>query len=78
LSATGVSGPVAWRGTVTAFDADRGLGEVTGEDGARYCFHCVAVADGSRRIEEGRAVSFAVVPGHLGRLEARGVAALDA
>jgi cold shock CspA family protein len=57
-------------GTVTGFDADRGLGTVTGDDGREWPFHCTAIADGSRTIEVGTAVAFIPVPGHLGRDEA--------
>jgi CspA family cold shock protein len=58
------------RGTVTAFDEARGLGEVTAPDGARYPFHCVAIADGTRTIAVGTAVEFEVVAGHRGTWEA--------
>jgi cold shock CspA family protein len=43
---------------------------VEGEDGARLFFHCVAIADGSRRIDVGAPVTYDVVPGRLGRYEA--------
>ena len=43
-------------GVVTQFDDPRGLGEVTGEDGAVYPFHCTQIADGSRTIAEGTEV----------------------
>ena len=56
-------------GTVTAFDVDRGLGEILGDDAVVYPFHCTEIADGSRRIEEGAAVRF-VVLAKLGRYEA--------
>jgi len=61
------------RGTVTAFDEHRGIGELTAGDGATYTFHCTAIADGTRTIEVGVAVDFAVVPGHLGRWEAAAI-----
>jgi cold shock CspA family protein len=57
-------------GTVTAFDEDRGLGEIAGDDGGAYPFHCTAIADGSRTIDEGAAVRFDVIAGRLGRWEA--------
>ena len=38
-------------GTVTAFDEPRGLGEVAGDDGVTYPFHCTGIADGSRTID---------------------------
>ena len=42
-------------GTVTAFDEARGCGTVRADDGATYCFHCTAIADGTRTIEVGTA-----------------------
>jgi cold shock CspA family protein len=60
-------------GTIAAFDADAGFGEVEGEDGSRWFFHCTRIEDGSRAIDVGAAVSFEVVAGHLGRYEATGV-----
>lgn len=57
-------------GTVSSFDADRGLGEVTDDRGATIPFHCTAIADGSRDIEVGRPVRFQLVAGRLGRWEA--------
>lgn len=57
-------------GTVTSFDAGRGLGEIEGADGATYPFHSTVIVDGSRTIAVGAAVEFEVIPGHLGRWEA--------
>jgi cold shock CspA family protein len=57
-------------GRVAAFDARRGLGRVDGDDGTSFDFHATAIADGSRHIEEGAAVSFIVAAGHRGRYEA--------
>ncbi len=57
-------------GTVTSFDDDRGLGEVAGDDGTTYPFHCTGIADGTRTIEVGTPVRFDVVAGRLGRWEA--------
>ena len=65
-------------GRVTAFDARRGLGTVTAADGATYDFHATAIADGSRRIDEGTPVSFTVSPGHGGRYEARSLVVVPA
>jgi cold shock CspA family protein len=56
-------------GRVIAFDADAGLGEVEAADGTRLAFHCIAIADGSRRVDVGTAVQFDVTP-RLGRWEA--------
>lgn len=61
------------RGEVVAFDDAAGLGEVAVEAGERYPFHCTAIADGSRSIDVGVAVSFVVVPGRGGRWEAAAV-----
>ena len=57
------------RGTVSAFDAERGLGTVFGADGVDYPFHCIEIADGTRAIEPGTEVSFDVLA-KLGRWEA--------
>lgn len=61
------------RGTVTTFDDPRGIGVVTDDDGTEFPFHCTAVADGSRHVDEGAVVSFVMRPGHLGRYEARDI-----
>ncbi len=61
------------RGRVSAFDEERGLGEVTGADGVVYPFHCTVIADGSRTIAVGTHVEFDVMPGRLGRWEATGI-----
>ena len=61
------------RGTVTAFDEHVGLGTVTADDGADYLFHCVEIADGSRTIAVGTAVTFERLA-KLGRYEASRVA----
>ena len=59
------------RGRVATFDDPEGYGTVTADDPAgTWFFHCTAIADGTRTIEVGAAVSFEVVPGHLGRYEA--------
>ena len=57
-------------GVVTAFDDHAGLGEVQTADGTTYPFHCTQIADGSRTIPVGVAVTFAVRPWHQGRYEA--------
>ena len=61
------------KGRVAEFDEHVGLGAVEGEDGSRLDFHCVAIADGSRHIDVGAAVTYDVVPGHVGRYEAWGI-----
>jgi cold shock CspA family protein len=57
-------------GTVTAFDEDRGLGEITAEGGEVHHFHCTGIADGTRTIEVGTSVRFGIIPGRMGRWEA--------
>ncbi len=63
-------------GRVTTYDADRGLGTVTSDEGREFAFHAVAIADGSRQVDEGTRVTFLVVAGLGGRLEARGLVKL--
>jgi cold shock CspA family protein len=58
------------QGTVTSFDDDAGLGEVRTAEGVTHAFHCTSIADGSRSIQVGVAVDFAVVPGRGGAWEA--------
>jgi cold shock CspA family protein len=57
-------------GVVASFDDPRGLGVVRDDGGAEYPFHCTAIADGTRAIDEGARVRFEVVAGHMGRWEA--------
>jgi hypothetical protein len=57
-------------GVVTAFDDEAGLGQVSAADGTVYPFQCTQIADGSRSIPVGVAVTFAVRPWHQGRYEA--------
>jgi hypothetical protein len=61
-------------GRVVAFDEARGLGELEGADGTRYPFQCTRIADGSRSIAPGAAVTFVVVAAPLGRWEAARIA----
>ncbi len=60
-------------GRVVEFDEHRGLGTIEGDDGRGTSFHCVAIADGSRRIDVGTRVDYEVVPGRLGRWEAAAI-----
>jgi cold shock CspA family protein len=60
-------------GTVTDFDEAAGLGTVTADDGARYPFQCTQIADGTRTIAPGAAVTFEVRPWHGGRYEATAI-----
>ena len=63
----------ARQGTVSAFDPERGWGEITTAAGEELFLHCTAIADGSRAIAVGPPVRFRVVPGRLGRWEADAV-----
>jgi cold shock CspA family protein len=64
-------------GTVVDFDDHRGSGTLRDGDGRELAFHCTSLADGSRLIDPGTAVVFAVVAGHHGRWEAAEVRRLD-
>lgn len=57
-------------GVVSAFDDEVGLGTITARDGTVVAFHCTRLADLSRHIDPGTAVTYALVAGHLGRWEA--------
>ncbi len=50
------------KGTVTEFSEAAGLGTVTADDGQRYLFHVVEIADGTRTIDVGQAVGFRLLP----------------
>ncbi len=50
-------------GHVAEFDEDRGLGIVEYGPGRRLPFHCTAITDGSRRIEDGTVVAFVTAAG---------------
>ncbi len=65
-------------GVVETFDGHVGLGQVRGEDGRLWPFHCTEIADGSRSIAVGTRVEFTVAPGQLGVWEARAVAGVPA
>lgn len=59
-------------GTVVAFDAAVGLGEVERHDGQRFQFHCIELADGTRTIDVATPVTFELLC-KLGRYEASAV-----
>jgi cold shock CspA family protein len=64
-------------GVVTAFDDAAGAGTVRGDDGREWYLHATRIADGSRTITTGAAVTFRVAPGPTG-LEAVDVEPIDA
>jgi hypothetical protein len=49
---------------------------VTDARGVEFDFHATALVDGSRLIDPGTPVAFAVTPGHRGRYEAAGLVVL--
>lgn len=59
-------------GTVVAFDAAVGLGEIRRDDGALFPFHCIEIADGTRDIAVDAPVEFSLLC-KLGGYEAAGV-----
>jgi cold shock protein len=62
------------RGTVVEFDEHGGYGTVRDEaTGTDHFFHCTAITDGTRTIENGAAVEFEVLPGRRGRWEATSI-----
>ncbi len=71
-------------GVVSAFDRSAGYGTIAehpliaGVDSSvgptgEWFFHCSEIADGSRSMEPITEVTFRLVPGHMGRLEAHDV-----
>jgi len=56
-------------GIVSQFDGAAGLGVVVDADGREFRFHCVEIADGTRMIDVGTVVEFAMLP-KLGAYEA--------
>ena len=47
-------------GVVTSFDEHVGLGLITANDGTEYPFHCTQIANGTRTIALGAAVTFTI------------------
>ncbi len=63
------------RGCVHDYDSAAGYGTL--DDGEhRWWFHCTAIADGTREIEPGTAVSFELHPGRSGQWEAHKIESL--
>ncbi len=60
------------RGRVADYDDAAGYGTVT-DATEEWFFHCTAIAGGSRSIAAGTEIDFVLVPGHLGRWEARDI-----
>jgi hypothetical protein len=57
-------------GKVVAFDVDAGIGEVAGDGGEVFGFHCTAIAGGERVISVGTPVVFSLRAFHGGELQA--------
>jgi cold shock CspA family protein len=49
-------------GTVREFDEERGIGVIVGADEQSFLFQCIEIADGTRTIDAGQAVSFRPLP----------------
>ena len=49
-------------GTVAEFDEPTGIGLIVSADGQRFVFQCIEIADGTRDIDVGQAVSFRLLP----------------
>ena len=49
-------------GTVTEFDEPRGIGVIVSRDDRAFVFQCIEIADGTRDIDVGQAVSFRPLP----------------
>lgn len=64
-------------GRVVSFSAERGLGELTLDDGRRLGFHATAIAGGGRSITPGARVAATVAPSHGGLVEAVEVEEID-
>lgn len=60
-------------GVVSSFDDGAGLGTVTADDGASFAFHCTAIADGTRTIAVGTAVTFEPRAARNGTYEASAI-----
>jgi hypothetical protein len=56
-------------GRVESFDDGRGDGVLLSDDGERFYFHCVSIADGSRHMEAGVRAHGERHVGHVGRDE---------
>jgi cold shock CspA family protein len=56
-------------GVVETFDERRGDGIVRSDHGERFYFHCVSIANGTRRIDPGVRVRAQRRVGHVGRDE---------
>jgi cold shock CspA family protein len=56
-------------GVVSEFDAAAGTGTVIADDGTDFVFHCIEIADGTRTIDPGTPIEFALLA-KFGRYQA--------
>ena len=49
-------------GTVREFDEAKGIGVIVSDDDRSFVFQCIEIADGTRDIDVGQAVSFRLLP----------------
>ena len=62
------------KGTVKWFNAEKGYGFITGEDGNDVFVHFSAiVGEGFKSLDEGQAVEFDITTGQNGKLQASNV-----
>ncbi|HVB71162.1 MAG TPA: hypothetical protein VND83_06640 [Acidimicrobiales bacterium] len=64
-------------GRVASFDEQRGDGEFVTDNGERFYFHCLDIADGSRSIRVGVRADAERAVGHRGRDDAVNVVAVS-
>jgi hypothetical protein len=60
-------------GLIESFDDHRGDGVLLSDEGERFYFHCVAIADGTRHIDPGVRARGERRVGHVGRDEVAAV-----
>lgn len=67
LKSTRIMGDILVKGTVKWFNATKGYGFITGEDGKEVFVHFSAInAEGYKSLDDGAAVSYDVVEGDKG------------
>lgn len=64
-------------GLIESFDDRRGDGVLLSDDGERFYFHCVSIANGSRHIDPGVRAQGERRVGHVGRDEVVAVAEIE-
>jgi hypothetical protein len=64
-------------GLIESFDDRRGDGVFLSDEGVRFYFHCVSLANGTRHIEPGVRVTGERRVGHVGRDEVAAVTEME-